>query len=76
MDELLIEKLLNEYDKCIISRIIQKEYNFEKLRKFVKEISEETEFIKYSDEMNDDEVLKNIQDFINQSLYGKKIGEI
>lgn len=76
MDELLIEKLLNEYDKCIISRIIQKEYNFEKLRKFVKEISEETEFIKYSDEMNDDEVLKNIQDFIDQSLYGKKIGEI
>ena len=76
MDELLIEKLLNEYDKCIISRIIQKEYNFEKLRKFVKEISEETEFIKYSDEMNDDDVLKNIQDFINQSLYGKKIGEI
>lgn len=76
MDELLIEKLLNEYDKCIISRIIQKEYNFEKLRKFVKKISEETEFIKYSDEMNDDEVLKNIQDFINQSLYGKKIGEI
>lgn len=76
MDELLIEKLLNEYNKCIISRIIQKEYNFEKLRKFVKEISEETEFIKYSDEMNDDEVLKNIQDFINQSLYGKKIGEI
>ena len=44
--------------------------------KTVKEISEETEFIKYSDEMNDDEVLKNIQDFINQSLYGKKIGEI
>lgn len=76
MDELLIEKLLNEYDKCIISRIIQKEYNFEKLRKFVKEISEETEFIKYSDKMNDDEVLKNIQDFINQSLYGKKMGEI
>ena len=76
MNEVSIENLLNEYDKCIISRIIQKEYNFEKLRKFVKEISEETEFIKYSDEMNDDEVLKNIQDFINQSLYGKKIGEI
>lgn len=76
MNELLIENLLNEYDKCVMSRIIHKEYKFDNLRKIVKKISEETEFIKYSDEMNESEVLKNIQEFVNQSLYGKKVGEL
>lgn len=76
MNEVLIDELLNEYDKCVMSKIIHKEYKFDKLRKIVKEFSEETGFIKYSDEMNESEVLKNIQDFINQSLYGKKVGEI
>ena len=76
MEEMLIEKLLNEYDRCVVSALIHKEYKFDKLRQLVKSVSEETEFIKYSEEMSESEVLKNIQEFINQILDGKKVEEI
>ena len=51
MNEVSIENLLNEYDKCVMSKLINKEYKFEELKKIVKTFSEQTGFIKYSDEM-------------------------
>lgn len=76
MNEVSIENLLSEYDKCVMSKLINKEYKFEELKKIVKTFSEQTGFIKYSDEMKENEILKNIQEFINQTLYGQKVGEI
>ena len=60
MNEVSIENLLNEYDKCVMSKLINKEYKFEELKKIVKTFSEQTGFIKYSDEMKENEILKNI----------------
>ena len=55
MNEVSIENLLNEYDKCVMSKLINKEYKFEELKKIVKTFSEQTGFIKYSDEMKENE---------------------
>ena len=68
MNEVSIENLLNEYDKCVMSKLINKEYKFEELKKIVKTFSEQTGFIKYSDEMKENEILKNIQ---NLTIYEK-----
>ena len=56
MNEVSIENLLNEYDKCVMSKLINKEYKFEELKKIVKTFSEQTGFIKYSDEMKENEI--------------------
>ena len=36
-NEITLEKILNEYNKYIMSRLIEKEYNFNALRKMVKQ---------------------------------------
>ena len=70
--EISIELLLNEYDKYIMSRLINKEYDFNCLRQIVKRFSEATELIEYSDEKTDQEVAKSVDKFISESINGKK----
>lgn len=70
--EISIEILLNEYNKYIMSRLINKEYDFNKLRKMVKKFSEDTELIEYSEQMTNREVAESIQKFINESMNRKK----
>lgn len=67
-----IEKLLNEYNKYIISRLIDKEYEFNSFRQMVKKFSEETEIIEYNDNMSNQEVLNNVNKLIQENIYGKK----
>ena len=67
-----IEKLLNEYNKYIISRLIDKEYDFNLFRQMVKKLSEETEIIEYNDNMSNQEVLNNVNKLIQENIYGKK----
>ena len=68
-----IEKLLNEYNKYIISRLIDKEYEFNSFRQMVKKFSEETEIIEYNDKMSNQEVLNNVNKLIQENIYGKKL---
>lgn len=74
--EISIEKLLNEYDKYIMSRLINKEYDFNQLRQMIKEFAENTQVIEYSDEMSNQEVAKNISRFIKESTNRKNRFEI
>lgn len=71
-NEATIEKLLNEYDKYVMSRLINKEYDFNNLRQMVKLFSEETEMIEYKEEQTNKEVAENIRNFIREKNYGKK----
>lgn len=72
MENNTIEKLLNEYNKYIISRLIDKEYDFNSFRQMVKNFSEETEIIEYNDKMSNQEVLNNVNKLIQENIYGKK----
>ena len=67
-----IEILLNEYDKYIMSRLINKEYDFNQLRQKVKEFSENTQLIEYNDEMSNQEIAKNMSQFIHESVQANK----
>lgn len=69
--EISIEKLLNEYDKYIMSRLINKEYDFNQLKQMAKEFAENTQIIEYSDEMLNQEVAKSVSKFINENIKGK-----
>ena len=71
-----IEILLNEYDKYIMSRLINKEYDFNKLRQKAKEFSENTGFIEINDEMTNQEVAQSISRFIKESVKGDNKFEI
>lgn len=70
--EISIEVLLNEYNKYIMSRLINKEYDFNNLRQMVKKFSEDTELIEYSDEKSNQEVAESIHKFISESINRKK----
>lgn len=72
MENNTIEKLLNEYNKYIISGLIDKEYDFNLFRQMVKKLSEETEIIEYNDNMSNQEVLNNVNKLIQENIYGKK----
>lgn len=70
-----IETLLNEYNKYVMSRLINKEYDFNCLRQIVKKFSEETNLIEYSEDESNRQVAESVDKFINQSTY-KKIFEV
>ncbi len=72
-NEITLEKILNEYNKYIMSRLIEKEYNFNALRKMVKQFSQDSEFIKYSEEMSDKEIAEEINQIIKSSNKSKII---
>ena len=71
-----IEKLLNEYNKYIISRLIDKEYEFNSFRQMVKKFSEETEIIEYNDKMSNQEVLNNVNKLIQEKKCNNLIENI
>ena len=70
-NEITLDNLLNEYNKYILSRLINKEYDFNILREKVKKISLTTDFIKYEDKMSNFEVAKQIEKFIQDTTKGK-----
>ena len=70
-NEITLENLLNEYNKYILSRLINKEYDFNILREKVKKISLITDFIKYEDKMTNSEVAREIEKFIQDTTKGK-----
>ena len=72
-NEITLEKILNEYNKYIMIRLIEKEYNFNALRKMVKQFSQDSEFIKYSEEMSDKEIAEEINQIIKNSNKSKII---
>ena len=72
-NEITLEKILNEYNKYIMSRLIEKEYNFNALRKMVKQFSQDSEFIKDSEEMSDKEIAEEINQIIKNSDKSKII---
>ena len=71
-EKLIIEQLLDEYNKYIMSRLINKEYNFKYLRKIVKKFSEETNFIEYSEDQTNRQVAESVSEYINQNMYTKR----
>ena len=73
--EVTIEILLNEYNKYVMSRIINKDYDFNYLRQTVKQFSEATDLIEYNENLTNREVAENVEKFINKCSY-KKIFEI
>lgn len=71
-NEVTIEKLLNEYNKYILSRVINKEYNFDNLREMVKKFSIDTQLIEYKETYTNYEVAKTIQNFIRKECKGNQ----
>lgn len=69
--EITLENLLNEYNKYILSRLINKKYNFSILRKKVEKISINTDLIKYNNQMSDYEIAKEIEELIQRTTKGK-----
>lgn len=69
--EISIETLLNEYNKYIMSRLINKEYNFTQLRQMLKEFAQNTNIIEYNDDMSNQQVANCISKFIRESTNGK-----
>ena len=67
-----IEILLNEYNKYILSRVINKEYDFNQLRQIAKEFSDNTGEIQYNDDMTNQEVAQNISKFVHESAQKNK----
>ena len=70
-NEITLNNLLKEYNKYILSKLINKEYDFNILREKVKKISLTTDFIKYEDKMSNFEVAKQIEKFIQDTTKGK-----
>ena len=70
--KLIIEQLLDEYNKYIMSRLINKDYDFNCLRKIVKKFSEETNFIEYSEDKTNRQVAESVSEYINQNMYTKR----
>jgi len=64
--------LVNEYHKCVMSYLISKEYNYEDLRRVLKEFSDQTGMIDYKDDWDNEKMLKEINTYINESIYGKE----
>ncbi len=69
--QITLENLLNEYNKYILSRLINKDYDFNILRKKAEKISIDTDLIKYNNQMSDYEVAKEIEELIQKATKGK-----
>ena len=70
-----LETLLYEYDKYVMSRLINKEYDINCLRELIREFSKENKLLEYSDDKTNKEVVEAVDKFIQQHLY-KKMFEI
>lgn len=72
-EKVTIENVLKEYEKYLLSRLIDKEYDFNNLRDIVKEFNKHDDIFNYNDEQSDYEVANNIKQYIDGKIRGKKI---
>ena len=71
-EKISIEMLINEYQKYILSRLINKDYNFSKLREIAEKFNSIDDTLKYEENLTDSQVAQNIKDFIDERTMGKK----
>lgn len=60
--------ILNEYNKYIVSRLINKEYDFNNFRTMLKEFNEMDDIFNYSDDLTERQVIENIKEARNKLL--------
>ncbi len=72
-EKVTIENVLKEYEKYLLSRLIDKEYDFNNLRDIVKEFNKYDDIFNYDDEQSNYEVANNIKQYIDEKIRGKKI---
>ena len=71
-EKISIEMLINEYQKYILSRLINKDYDFCKLREIAEKFNSIDDTLKYEENLTDSQVAQNIKDFIDERTMGKK----
>lgn len=72
-EKVTIENVLKEYGKYLLSRLIDKEYDFNNLKDIVKEFNKHDDIFNYDDEQSNYEVANNIKQYIDEKIRGKKI---
>ena len=58
--DITFHEILNEYNKYLLSSLIDRPYDFNQLRSIVKEYSKKYNFFNYSDDKTDAEIAKDI----------------
>lgn len=58
--DITFHEILNEYNKYLLSSLIDRPYDFNQLRSIVKEYSKKYNFFDYSDDKTDAEIAKDI----------------
>lgn len=58
--DITFHEILNEYNKYLLSSLIDRPYDFNQLRSIVKEYSKKYNFFDYSDNKTDAEIAKDI----------------
>lgn len=71
-EKISIDMLINEYQKYILSRLINKDYDFYKLREIAKKFNSMDDTLKYEENLTDSQVAQNIKKFIDERTIGKK----
>ncbi len=71
-EKISIDMLINEYQKYILSRLINKDYDFYKLREITEKFNAMDDTLKYEENLTDSQVAQNIKDFIDERTIGKK----
>ena len=70
-EKISIEMLINEYQKYILSRLINKDYNFSKLREIAEKFNSIDDTLKYEENLTNSQVAQNIKKFIDEITIGK-----
>lgn len=71
-EKISIDMLINEYQKYILSRLINKDYDFYKLREIAEKFNVMDDTLKYEENLTDSQVAQNIKEFIDERTIGKK----
>lgn len=71
-EKISIDMLINEYQKYILSRLINKDYDFYKLREIAEKFNAMDDTLKYEENLTDSQVAQNIKKFIDERTIGKK----
>ncbi len=71
-EKISIDMLINEYQKYILSRLINKDYDFYKLREIAEKFNAMDDTLKYEENLTDSQVAQNIKEFIDERTIGKK----
>ena len=70
-EKISIEMLINEYQKYILSRLINKDYDFSKLREIAEKFNSIDDTLKYEENLTNSQVAQNIKNFIDERTIGK-----